>query len=71
MTTISRSVALLSAIALFGASAWASTRDQSPISADRTVSAYRSIDLCPPSACTIVMKTEKGGPPSRIVKLEQ
>ena len=67
MTTIIRSVALLSAIALFGASALAFARDQNPISADRTVSASRTIAICPPNACTIVVKTERGGPPSRMV----
>ncbi len=70
MTTISRSVALLSAIALLGASALAFAREQSPIMADRTVSAIRTPDSCPPDACTIVLKTERGGAPSRFVSLD-
>lgn len=71
MLTISRSVALLSAFAVLGVSALAVARDVTPISGDRTASASHVLDTCPPSACTIVMKTDRGGPPSRLVAVER
>jgi len=66
MMTRPKSIALLAALAVLGVSALAVARDETPMPGDRAFSAPRTPDSCPPSACTIVYKTDKDGPPSRM-----
>lgn len=70
MKTMSKSIALLSAVAVIGVSALAVARDESPMPGDRTQSFTGTTDSCPPSACTIVFKTDRDGPPSAIVAVD-
>ncbi|NLH81228.1 MAG: hypothetical protein GX458_10365 [Phyllobacteriaceae bacterium] len=73
MMTRPKSIALLAALAVLGVSALAVARDETPMPGDRTASLSRSArtpDACPPSACTIVFKTDKDGPPSRLVAVD-
>lgn len=70
MNRTKKSVALLSALAVVGVSALAVARDEAPMPGDHAVSFLRTIDSCPPSACTIVWKTGKGGPPSTVVAVD-
>ena len=70
MNKTKKSVALLSALAVVGVSALAVARDEAPMPGDRNGSSFRTVDSCPPSACTIVWKTDKGGPPSTVVAVD-
>ena len=60
---------------LLGFTALAVARDGARVTPEGRSAAVRTRDagaspLCPPSACTIVFKTESGGPPSRVVHIE-
>lgn len=70
MMTRPKSIALLAALAVLGVSALAVARDETPMPGDRAVSTLRTPDSCPPSACTIVYKTDKDGPPSRVTAVD-
>ncbi len=70
MTTRPHSIALLAALAVLGVTALAVARDGTPMPGDRAAFALRTPDSCPPSACTIVYKTDKDGPPSRLVAVD-
>lgn len=70
MKTISKSIALLSAVAVIGVSALAVARDGASTPGDRPMASLETPDSCPPSACTIVFKTEKDGPPSTLVAVD-
>lgn len=69
MKRLTKSIALLSALAVVGVSALAVARDEAPMPGDRA-QAFLTPDSCPPSACTVVYKTEKDGPPSRLVMVD-
>lgn len=70
MQRLTKSIALLSALAVVGVSALAVARDEAPMPGDRALSFVTTPDSCPPSACTVVYKTEKDGPPSRLVSVD-
>lgn len=70
MKRLTKSIALLSALAVVGVSALAVARDEAPTPGDRSLSFLTQQDSCPPSACTLVYKTEKDGPPSRLVTVD-
>ena len=70
MKRLSRSIALLSALAVVGVSALAVARDEAQMPGDRNLPFLSTPDSCPPSACTVVFKTEKDGPPSRLLAVD-
>lgn len=70
MQTTPKSIALLVGLAVLGASAYATARDETPMPGDHVVAMRTTPDSCPPSACTIVFKTDKNGPPSRLVAVD-
>lgn len=70
MKTIPKSIALVSALAVVGASALAVARDEVPTPGDRLATFFGVGEACPPLACTIVYKTDKNGPPSRLVAVD-
>lgn len=69
MMTNRKSIALLSALVVTGASALAVARDQASTPGDLT-RVGMTPDSCPPSACTIVVKTDRNGPPSQLVAVD-
>jgi hypothetical protein len=70
MKRLTKSIALLSAFAVVGVSALAVARDGGPTPGDRSLPFASTPDSCPPSACTVVFKTERDGPPSRLVAFD-
>ncbi|MCE1236163.1 MAG: hypothetical protein LWW93_07370 [Hyphomicrobiales bacterium] len=69
MVTNRKTIAFLSALVVTGASALAVARDQASTPGD-LVQVATTPDSCPPSACTIVVKTDRRGPPSRLVAVD-
>lgn len=69
MMTNRKAIALLSALVVTGASALAVARDQASAPGD-LLRVAATPDSCPPSACTIVVKTDRHGPPSRLVAVD-
>lgn len=74
MKTQPKSPIVVVTAVLLGFSALAVARGADRVVPEGTVPSSRSNaaaePLCPPSACTIVFKTETGGPPSRIVHVD-
>ena len=75
MKTQPKSPIVIVTAVILGFSALAVARGADRLVPEGTVPSSRTSDaaaapLCPPSACTIVFKTETGGPPSRIVHVD-
>lgn len=75
MKTRSKSLFGIVVAAVVGVSALAVAREADRIAPESFVPMFKprqlaTNDLCPPSACSIVFKTEQGGPPSTVVQVD-
>lgn len=75
MKTQSKSLIAIATATLVCVSALAVARGADRIAPESFVPTFQSRDLvtselCPPSACSIVFKTEEGGPPSTVVHVD-
>lgn len=75
MKTRSRSLIVIVTAAFVGISALAVARGADRITPESFVPTFQSRGstesrLCPPAACSVVYKTETGGPPSKVVHVD-